>query len=238
MLKLGLTRWLFSTACSLLVAFLCGGCKTPISLQQDPAFHLRDLESGKLAIGAIAGLGNGEYYLAPKVSIILIQSLKANAPQVQVCPLEEAKKLLDGPQMDKFLSEFSKEGELDHKDLKLFLPLRDQTRYVLLVQVSGDEAFSMRARSQWFEHRWSHHGPATGEYRRNHVSRRHRTASSHWVQSTFFICDLETLRPVWIAGTGSNVATEPEEPTDTESLISSADVMRTITQSLLQKLPR
>jgi hypothetical protein len=228
----------------LLLTLLCCGCKTFTVLHKDPAFRASDLESGKLAIAAVAGLGSGEYYLAPRISAVVRESFKATYPNIQVYPLEDTKSKVSGVDMEAFLSRFSKEEELREEDLTMFLPLRSQARYILLINIEDDDGSPMRNRAQRIHRRWGPN-PETGRDEWIYFYRSGHRPPTGWMESTFFICDLQTRQPVWIAVAGSGLPSEPSAPTQGnvdmtqgESALSSVDVMRTIATHFTRKLPR
>jgi hypothetical protein len=228
----------------LLLTMLCCGCKTLTVLHKDPAFRASDLESGNLAIAAVAGLGSGEYYLAPRISAVVRESFKATYPNIQVYPLEDTKSKVSGVELEAFLSRFSKEEELREEDLTMFLPLRSQARYILLINIEDDDGSPMRRRAQRIQRRWGPN-PETGRDEWIYFYRGGHRPPTGWMESTFFICDLQARQPVWIAVAGSGLPSDPglsaQGPGDvtlSESALSSVDVMRTIATHFARKLPR
>ena len=68
---------------------LCIGCASVKVVHRAPEFDSASLASGGLGIGAVAGLGGGEYLLADNVSRLLSQELAQEYPGLAVLPLEE-----------------------------------------------------------------------------------------------------------------------------------------------------
>lgn len=153
-----------------------------------------------LAVGAVAGLGGGEYYLAEEISAIVVRTFQKDLPEIQIIPLHEARTNLAATDYKKFLGDFSETTAIEERDFDLFQPIQARARYVMLLNIGMDrdhrlEMASERTIDQQVKN------PKTGklESKYDYTEYEAWRNESRDMQITMIILDLESRKPVWMA---------------------------------------
>lgn len=184
-----------------LVGFgFCAGCTSVKVVHRAAEFDSASLASGGLGIGAVAGLGGGEYFLAENVSKLLSEALAREHPGLAVIPLEQIRPFLPTAEYRVFLLDFSELMTVRVKDVELLSALFPKTRYVLLVDIARDDVGEDESTSEQ-DHYRQVRNCKTGEYESEYDYTDYSVVRtrSRFVEARFIICDLEARRPVWIA---------------------------------------
>jgi len=223
------------------------GCTSVKVVHRAPEFDSSSLASGGLGIGAVAGLGGGEYLLADNVSRLLSQELAQKYPGLTVLPLEEIKPLLPTAEYNSFVLDFSELMTVRVQHVELLSAIHPHVRYVLLVDVAQDDVQEDDSISSTTEKEWVQNCK-TGEYEMvDGDTEYHRVRSrARFVEARLIICDLELRRPVWVAigrnngaessGTTSIFSTPPAPAWP--SAPSSLDPLAGIMAKAVRKLPK
>jgi hypothetical protein len=226
---------------------LVTGCTSVKVVHRAPEFDSASLASGGLGIGAVAGLGGGEYFLADNVSKLLSQELAREHPGVVVLQLEQIKPLLPAAEYKVFLLDFSELMTVRVKDIELLSTIHPKTRYVLLVDIARDDVGEDES-SFSEDHYRQVKNCQTGEYESEHDYTDYSVVRtrSRSVEARFIICDLEARRPVWIAigkkgdsesNSSSSSYRTPPAPA-WPSAPSSISPLEGIVAKMVRKLPR
>lgn len=242
-----MVRWLARCCFGLLFVSFAAGCSSIKVEHQDRGLNSRDLVEGKLGIAAVGGLGGGEYFLSENVSQALTESLAAIRPEIPVVPLAEIKPLLPEAEYQAFLREFSEVPSVRAEDWALLDRASPKARYLLLVQISDDEIRQSESQSAETSESYVKNSK-TGKWETetttdSYIKTRSKTRS---IGMRFFICDLKTRRPVWVA-VGSDASesgsqlrsftpfgSSPSWP----SAPSTMEPIKDLVKQAVQKLPR
>lgn len=186
----------------LVLASLCfgAGCAGVKVVRHAEGFDSIGLNTGKLAIGAVTGMGGGEYFLAENVSKALTESLAVERPGLQVIPLAQIQAQLPETAYKTFVHDFSELPEVRPQEFEMLHKVRSSARYVLLVNVSSDDTLEDESRSETVHYRQVRN-EKTGKYESEPDYTEYRTSRTAFrvITATFVICDLDTCQSVWVA---------------------------------------
>lgn len=192
---------IFARGCLAIACLGIGaGCASVKVLHRDPVLKAAQLVDGGIGIAAVGGMGGGEYFLSQNVSDAVRERLAVARPGIPFVGLAEVKSLLPEDGYRSFIQEFSEVSSVRPQDWKLLERLSSKMRYVMLVGIATEDIRESEGQLEETSESYVQNSK-TGKWETETVTDSYvkTRTKKRSVTLHFFIYDLRTRRPVWIA---------------------------------------
>ena len=189
---------LLSLMLMLLFASGCAGPSVRVAKVKD--FGVQQLQRDGLMLAAVTALGGGEYLVSDTTNERFETMLSTKADGIPFVSHSAVRKAVGESEHEAFLKKISEDGEIPLSFVDAVKVAVPDVRYLMWVDLNGDQASSDVRYSQENEYRVER-DRKTGEERRVLEATRYITtsSSSRCVRAVFRIVDLSNHRTVWSA---------------------------------------